>query len=115
MMSKNTKPAAGQCPSCGNYCNLKKELDPQDYCNDCRPSSPGSMLAEELEKFRNGAARYDASEVFKEALNSLAGGVGVYAVLDSLLRRLEFQRAVYTRQKEEIETLTKRLRKYENI
>jgi hypothetical protein len=115
MTTKNSAQITGFCPSCGNSCNLKKDLDAQDYCNDCRPGTPTSRLAEELAKFRNGEERYASNDIFIQALNSLAAGVGVYAVLDSVLRRLDFQRIVYVRQKEEIRQLTEKLKKYEAL
>lgn len=115
MVTKNTRPTTEQCPSCGNYCNAVNDLDEQDYCNDCRPATPSSLLVSELAKFMNGTERYANKAVFKEALDSLAGGVGVYAVLDSLIRRLDSQRVIQATQKEEIKILTYRLKKYENI
>lgn len=94
MTTKNHTPTTGQCPSCGSYCNLKKDLDDMDYCNDCRPVTPTSKLAETLDQFRNGAERYDNDPIFKQAIDSLVAGVGVYAVLDSVLRRLSHQSEV---------------------
>lgn len=115
MKTKNHTPTTGQCPSCGNYCNLKKDLDEKDYCNDCRPSTPNSRLGDELEKFRNGEERYSSDSIFKQALDSLTAGVGVYAVLDSILRRLSHQVEVANKLREENKTLTEKLKKYENI
>lgn len=39
--SKNSTPssifeAKDRCPSCGSYCDIEKDLDKNDYCNDCR-------------------------------------------------------------------------------
>lgn len=97
MYTKNNPPVNGRadnCPSCGSYCNLKKDLDDMDYCNDCRPVTPTSKLAETLEQFRNGTERYDNDPIFKQAIDPLVAGVGVYAVLDSVLRRLSHQQEV---------------------
>jgi hypothetical protein len=99
MFTKNHPPIKGdglwdQCPSCGSFCDISKDLDDQDYCNDCRPETSTSKLTETLEQFRNGQERYDNDPVFKQAIDSLAAGVGVYAVLDSVLRRLSHQQEV---------------------
>jgi hypothetical protein len=94
MLTRNHTPTTGQCPSCGSHCNLKKDLDDRDYCNDCRPDTSTSKLTETLEQFRNGEERYDSDSTFKQAIDSLAAGVGVYAVLDSALRRLSHQQEV---------------------
>lgn len=94
MVTKNHTPTTGQCPSCGNYCNLKKDLDEQDYCNDCRPVTAASKLTETLDLFSFGLARYESDDTFKQAIDSLVAGVGVYAVLDSVLRRLSHQNEV---------------------
>ncbi len=40
------------------------------------------------EKFNNGEQRYQDDQNFKEAVDSLAAGVGVYAVLDKTLNQL---------------------------
>lgn len=93
MITKNTL-GPHNCPSCGNQCDAFKDLDEQDYCNDCRPVTPESRLAETLDQFRNGAERYDNDPIFKQAIDSLVAGVGVYAVLDSVLRRLSHQSEV---------------------
>lgn len=99
MITKNSIPSSehaqlDQCPSCGSFCDIFKDLDDQDYCNDCRPETPKSKLSDILEQFRNGEERYDSDPIFKQAIDSLAAGVGVYAVLDSVLRRLSHQSAV---------------------
>jgi hypothetical protein len=41
--TKNSPPSShhgpvDRCPSCGNPCDIEKDLDDKDYCNDCRPS-----------------------------------------------------------------------------
>jgi len=43
------------------------------------------QLADVLEKFVNGEERYNADPVFKKVIDSLVGGIGVYAVLDAVL------------------------------
>ncbi len=43
-------------------------------------------LDEILENFQNGERRYEQDADFKAAVNSLKAGVGVYAVLDHMLR-----------------------------
>lgn len=111
MMTKNSAPTseweqADRCPSCGSYCDIFKDLDDQDYCNDCRPESSKSKLSDTLEQFRNGEERYDSDPIFKQAIDSLAAGVGVYAVLDSVLSRLSHQSEVVT-------TLTNKLKAYD--
>lgn len=116
MITKNTKPTTGQCPSCGNYCNLKKDLDALDYCKDCRAQSPATKLTEELEKFENGQMRYASGEAtFVNTLNSLSHGLGVYAALDSALRRLALLHKVNTSFVEENRILTEKLKSYESI
>lgn len=42
--TKNSPPssqheAEDRCPSCGSPCDIEKDLDDKDYCNDCRPES----------------------------------------------------------------------------
>lgn len=41
--TKNSPPSShhapvDRCPSCGRPCNIEKDLDDKDYCNDCRPA-----------------------------------------------------------------------------
>lgn len=43
-------------------------------------------LEQILEHFQNGEQRYDKDGYFKEAITSLHVGVGVYAVLDRVLK-----------------------------
>lgn len=45
-----------------------------------------SKIDEILENFQNGPTRYDNDEYFKQAITSLQMGLGVYAVLDCVLR-----------------------------
>ena len=47
-----------------------------------------SQLIEVIEKFNNGESRYAEDPNFAEAVNSLAAGIGVYAVLDKTLNQL---------------------------
>lgn len=106
MTTKNHRPTAehspaDQCPSCGSYCDIFQDLDDKDYCNDCRPASPASTLKEVLEKFNNGESRYDDDLNFKEAADSLAARIGVYAVLDKNLRTLRDLRALQVKTAEE--------------
>lgn len=40
--NKNSIPSCNfenqdRCPSCGSPCNIEKDLDDKDYCNNCRP------------------------------------------------------------------------------
>lgn len=40
--NKNSTPSSNfenqdRCPSCGSPCNVEKDLDDKDYCNNCRP------------------------------------------------------------------------------
>ena len=93
MTTKNSWPSsahaqADQCPSCGSFCNILRDLDEQDYCNDCRPESAETKLAEVLGQFNNGETRYAEDPNFKEAVDSLRAGIGVYAVLDKTLNQL---------------------------
>lgn len=84
------------CPSCGSYCNAVTDLDELDYCNDCRPDTPENRLKETLLKFDNAEHRYDNSEAFKEAVDSLVKGLGVYAVLDNALKKIDhFNEMIY--------------------
>lgn len=97
MTTKNHKPTsehsqADQCPSCGSYCDIFQDLDDQDYCNDCRAETPETRRAETLEKFNNGEQRYEDDPRFKEAVDSLAARIGVYAVLDKALNELRVLR-----------------------
>ena len=43
-------------------------------------------LTEILEKFQNGEQRYDKDAYFKEAVTAIHLGVGIYAVLDRVLK-----------------------------
>ncbi len=45
-----------------------------------------TTVAEVMDMFQNGEQRYDTSAYFKEAINALAAGVGVHAVLDRVLK-----------------------------
>jgi hypothetical protein len=41
-MKKNSTPSShweseDRCPSCGEPCDVSKDLDDKDYCNICRP------------------------------------------------------------------------------
>jgi hypothetical protein len=43
--TKNSTPSSewepkDRCPSCGNYCDIHKDLDENDECNDCRDRKP---------------------------------------------------------------------------
>lgn len=89
MSSENTQPVNAQCPKCFTLCNEKDVDYESKHCKACRPKTVAERLAEELEKFENGAQRYETSDAFKVALNSLSHGLGVYAVLDNSLRKIE--------------------------
>lgn len=39
-----------------------------------------------IDKFQNGEQRYDKDGYFREAITSLQAGIGVYAVLDRVLK-----------------------------
>jgi len=43
-------------------------------------------LTEILDKFQNGEQRYDKDAYFKEAVTAIHLGVGVYAILDRVLK-----------------------------
>lgn len=43
-------------------------------------------LEEILERFQNGEQRYDTNGYFKEAVTAIHSGVGIYAVLDRVLK-----------------------------
>jgi hypothetical protein len=45
-------------------------------------------LEDLLDRFENGELRYGRDEVFKNAIDSLKLGVGVYAVLDHTLKEI---------------------------
>lgn len=45
-------------------------------------------LEQVLDNFQNGEQRYDKDGYFREAITSLHAGVGVYAVLDRVLKEL---------------------------
>lgn len=77
---------AAHCPTCGSYCNTVTDLDENDYCNDCRPDTKESRLRDILEKFENGIDRYEKDPGFKITIDSLVHGIGIYAVLDSVLK-----------------------------
>lgn len=44
-------------------------------------------LDQVIEMFQNGEQRYAEDNYFKEAIDSLTAGLGVYAVLDALLKK----------------------------
>lgn len=80
-----------------------------------------------LEKFQNGEQRYQDDKTFAEVVDSLAGGLGVYAVLDSAVKQLSIRgrmydiasRDAYTlkeenqRLKDEVASLTDALKHYQ--
>ena len=42
MKTKNSPPSShfapeDRCPNCGSLCDVEKDMDEKDYCNDCRP------------------------------------------------------------------------------
>jgi hypothetical protein len=88
MSSENTQEINAQCPKCFTMCNEKDVDYDSKHCKICKPKTATDRLAEELEKFENGAQRYDSQASFAAALNSLSHGLGVYAVLDNTLRRV---------------------------
>ena len=54
-------------------------------------------LNETLEKFNNGEQRYEEDQNFKEAVDSLAAKIGVYAVLDKTLNQLRVLRGIHAK------------------
>lgn len=52
-------------------------------------------ITETLEKFNNGEQRYQDDQNFKEAVDSLAAKIGVYAVLDKTLNQLRVLREIH--------------------
>jgi len=66
-----------------------------------------SQLLEILEKFQNGETRYNEDPFFNAAVQSLLKGLGVYAVLDKVLREHKALRAAYTAERLENERLAK--------
>jgi len=50
-----------------------------------------------IEKFNNGEQRYEDDPNFKEAVDSLAAKIGVYAVLDKTLNQLRVLRAIHAK------------------
>jgi hypothetical protein len=115
MSSENTQEINAQCPKCFALCNEKDVDYESKHCKGCKPKTATDRLAEELEKFENGAQRYDSQASFAAALNSLSHGLGVYAVLDSTLKRNDLLHRVNAELEKENRVLTERLRKYESI
>jgi len=64
-----------------------------------------SQLIEILEKFQNGETRYNEDPFFNAAIQSLLKGLGVYAVLDKVLREHKALRAAYESERLENERL----------
>lgn len=56
-----------------------------------------ATINETLEKFNNGEQRYQDDPNFKEAVDSLAAKIGVYAVLDKTLNQLRVLRAIHAK------------------
>jgi len=54
-------------------------------------------LDEILEKFENGERRYNEDPIFKVAIQPLVAGLGVYAVLDSVLKTTKLAHGNITR------------------
>jgi len=65
-----------------------------------------SLLLEILEKFQNGETRYNGDPFFNAAIQSLLKGLGVYAVLDKVLREHKALRAAYELERESNKRLT---------
>ena len=63
-------------------------------------------ITETLEKFNNGEQRYEDDQNFKEAVDSLANGIGVYAVLDKTLNQLRVLREIHAKTIEQNKQLT---------
>lgn len=64
-----------------------------------------NSITETLEKFNNGEQRYEDDPNFKEAVDSLAAKIGVYAVLDKTLNQLRVLREIHTRTVEQSKQL----------
>lgn len=64
-----------------------------------------SQLIEILEKFQNGETRYGEDHGFANVIDSLRLGLGVYAVLDKVLREQKALRAAYELERLENENL----------
>ena len=71
-------------------------------------------IAETLEKFNNGEQRYQDDQNFKEAVDSLAAKIGVYAVLDKTLNQLRVLREIHAKTVEQNNRLIERLMYYES-
>lgn len=54
-------------------------------------------ITETLERFNNGGQRYEDDQNFKEAVDSLAAKIGVYAVLDKTLNQLRVLREIHAK------------------
>lgn len=50
-----------------------------------------------VDKFNNGEQRYEDDQNFKEAVDSLAAKIGVYAVLDKTLNQLRVLREIHAK------------------
>jgi len=57
--TKNSTPSSewepkDKCPSCGSFCDIHKDLDENDECNDCRSSKTAKeFLLENADRFQS--------------------------------------------------------------
>jgi len=71
-------------------------------------------LNEVLGKFNNGETRYEEDTNFKEAVDSLAARIGVYAVLDKTLNQLRVLRTLHAQTIEENKRLSDEVASYKD-
>ena len=64
-----------------------------------------ARINETLEKFNNGEQRYQDDQNFKEAVDSLSAGIGVYAILDKTLNQLRVLREIHAKTTERVKGL----------
>lgn len=65
-----------------------------------------------LAMFKNGEQRFETDSVFKEVCDSLVAGLGVYSVLDSVLKRYKSTRDKLAEALSENQTLKDELASY---
>lgn len=64
-----------------------------------------NKLEDILEQFQNGERRYDEDPIFKSTVDSLKAGLGVYGVLDRVLKDYAALREASTKNLEELKAL----------
>lgn len=79
MKTKNSIPSShfapeDICASCGSPCDIEKDVDDKDYCNDCRPKEMKRVITEVVKK----EARKEALDIMSKCDMKYINGLHKY-------------------------------------